>query len=69
MSSETLGNFIWLCLFALLGLSALIGALFFGAWWHLFTAAMCFVMCLVLYFDDDYRTESVKSYLSRKFSK
>lgn len=69
MSYSTLGNFIWLCLFALLGLSALIGALVWGAWWHLFTAAVCLVFCIVLYLDDDYGTESVKSYFNRKFSK
>lgn len=69
MSSDTLGNFIWLCVFALLGLSALVGAVVWGAWHQLFLAAMCLVFCLVLYFDNDYGTESVKSYLSRKFSK
>ena len=69
MSFSTLTNLIQLCVFALLGLCSLIGALFFGAWWHLFTAAICFVFCLVLYFDDEYGTESVKSYFNRKFSK
>lgn len=69
MSNSTLGNLIWLCLFALLGLSALVGAVCFGAWHQLFVAGMCFVFCLILYFDDEYGTESVKSYLHRKFSK
>lgn len=69
MSYSTLGNFIWLCLFALLGLGALVGAVFCGAWWHLFTAAGCLVFCILLYADDAYGTESVKSYFHRKFSK
>lgn len=69
MSFSTLTNLIQLCVFALLGLSSLVGALFFGAWWHLFTAAGCLVFCIVLYMDDDYGTESVKPYFNRKFSK
>lgn len=46
MSFSTLTNLIQLCVFALLGLSSLVGALFFGAWWHLFTAAGCLVFCM-----------------------
>ena len=34
MKAETLGNLIWVAIWAILGLSALIGAIFFGAYWH-----------------------------------
>lgn len=33
MKAETLGNLIWVAIWAILGLSALIGAIFFGAYW------------------------------------
>ncbi len=69
MKISTLSNLIQLCVFALLGLSALIGAIFCNAWWHYFTAAMCFVFVWLLYTDDQYGTESVKTFVHRKLGK
>jgi hypothetical protein len=65
MKAETLGNLIWVAIWAILGLSALIGAIFFGAYWHFFTAGMCFVMAIVLYNDNAYGCESVKHYFEK----
>lgn len=33
-------------IFVILGLTALVGALFAGAWWHYFTAVICGIMTL-----------------------
>lgn len=62
MKIETLLNLLGTCLFGLLGLGALVGAVFFGAWWHFVTAVGCALMAFVLYKDDDYGIESVASY-------
>lgn len=70
MRKSTLLNLVWLCFSALLGLAAIVEAVSCGVWNLLFTAALCFILCLFLYYYDDCgRTESIKSYLSRKFSK
>lgn len=49
MSFSTLTNLIQLCVFALLGLSSLVGALFFGAWWlySLLLGALCSVLSCI----------------------
>ena len=69
MNLSTLSNLIQLCIFALLGLGALSGAIFCNAWWHYFTAAMCFVFAWVLYTDNQNEVESVRAYLHRKLGK
>lgn len=68
MKSETISNFIWVLFFSVLGLSALCGAIFFSAWWHLGTGAMCLVLARALYVDDEYGTESVRDYFKRRKS-
>lgn len=65
MKIETLINLAGSVIFGLLGITALIGAIFFGAWWHFVTFVMCALMAYVLYKDDMYGTESVSSYLKR----
>ncbi|MBQ7774537.1 MAG: hypothetical protein IJ379_01320 [Lachnospiraceae bacterium] len=65
MKVETLSNLIQGGVWLLLGLSALTGAIFFGAWWHFFTAAICGVFVWLMFTDDQYGTESVKSYFQR----
>lgn len=69
MKAETLGNLIWVAIWAILGLSALIGAIFFGAWWHFVIFGMCALMAYVLYTDDEYGTESVATFFKRIKSK
>lgn len=46
MKFETLINLVGSAIFGLIGLSALIGAIFFGAWWHFVTFGMCALMAL-----------------------
>ena len=65
MKIDTLLNLIQGGLFALFGLSALIGAVFCGAWWHYFTATACGVFVRMFYTDEMYGTESVRSYFRR----
>lgn len=69
MKFETLLNLVGACLFGLLGIGALVGAIFWGAWWHFITAGACALMAFVLYRDDEYGTESVASYFKRINSK
>lgn len=69
MRFETLINLVGSAIFGLIGLSALIGAIFFGAWWHFVTFGMCALMAYVLYTDDEYGTESVSAFLKRIKSK
>ena len=52
MKFETLINLVGSAIFGLIGLSALIGAIFFGAWWHFVTFGMCALMAYVLYKND-----------------
>lgn len=68
MKFETLINLAGSVIFGLLGITALIGAIFFGAWWHFVTFVMC-VMAYVLYTDDEYGTESVSAFFKRIKSK
>lgn len=65
MKFETLINLVGSAIFGLLGIFALIGVIFFSAWWHIVTFCMCAMMSYVLYTDDMYGTESVSSYLKR----
>lgn len=65
MKQETKTNLIWLALCALGGLSSLVCALF-GAWWHLLTAALCFILAHIFYTDSQYGVESVKHYFSKE---
>jgi len=51
---------------AILGIASLLGVILAGAWWHLFTAAACFLLARMFYTDDAYGVESVKSYLQSK---
>lgn len=69
MKFETLINLVGSAIFGLIGLSALIGAIFFGAWWHFVTFGMCALMAYVLYTDDEYDTESVATFFKRIKSK
>lgn len=64
MKMETLANLVGVAVWAAVGLGALIGAIFFGAWWHFFTAFICLGFALMLLFDDDY-AESAMDYLKR----
>lgn len=69
MKSDTLANFIQ-CLIALsLGIFAFVAALFFGATWHLISAAMCFVLAWVLYTDDAYGIVSVRQWFKNRYKK
>lgn len=65
MKFETLVNLIWIAIWAILGITALIGAIFCGAYWHFFTAGACLLLAIVLYNDDQYDTESVKSFFAK----
>lgn len=69
MKISTLSNLIQLCVFALLGVCALTGAIFCNAWWHYFTAAACFIFARMLYTDDQYGIESVRTFVHRKLGK
>lgn len=69
MKFETLLNLVGSCIFGLLGISALVGAIFFGAWWHLVTFGMCALMAYTLYKDRAYGIESVEVFLKRKLKK
>ena len=64
MKFETLQNFCMCVLLALLGATALCGVIFYAAWWHIYTAAICFLLAYVLYHDNMYG-ESVCHYLAR----
>lgn len=65
MKAETLANLIWIAIWAILGISALIGAIFFGAYWHYFTAGACLLFVCVLWNDNAYGIESVKHYFEK----
>ena len=69
MKFETLINLAGSVIFGLLGITALIGVVFFGAWWGFITFGMCALMAYVLYTDDMYGTESVATFLKRIKSK
>ena len=65
MKAETLMNLIWIAIWAILGLTALIGAIFWGAYWHFFTAGVCLLFVIVLWDDDAYENESVRHYFEK----
>lgn len=51
-----LSNYFFFGVFVLLGFASLIGALFFGATWHYWTAALC-ALIAILFFDDIKKTQ------------
>ncbi len=65
MKFETLINLAGSVIFGLLGITALIGAIFFGAWWHFVTFGMCALVVYVLYTDNEYGIESVSAFFKR----
>ena len=65
MKQETLSNFCWMVLWAILGILALSGAIFCGATWHYITAAMCSVFVYMMYVDNAHGIESVKQYFTK----
>lgn len=65
MKAETLMNLVWVAIWAILGLTALFGAIFCGAYWHFFTAGACLLFVIVLWNDDAYGNESVRHYFEK----
>lgn len=65
MKSETLMNLVQGVISFAFGIIALIGAIFFYAWWHFFSAFFCLLLSYVFYTDDMYGTESVRFYFKR----
>lgn len=66
---ETLTNLIQVVVIWALGLTALIGALVCGAYWHFGTALLCYVLGLVLYKDKEYGTVSVEQWVKEQLGK
>lgn len=62
-------NLIFVVLWAILGLAALIVAIFCNASWHFFTAVVCFLLACALWNDNVHGNESVKSYFAKKARK
>ena len=65
MKTEILINLVWMAIWAILGTVALVGVIFYGAWWHLFTVSFCALFICVLYDDPAEGNESVKTYLAK----
>ena len=66
MKPETRENFVWVIVWSLMSLVALVSIVFFAAWWHLLTLCASVILARVFYTDDAYDTESVQSYFSKK---
>lgn len=48
MKTEIVSNLVWIAIWSILGITALIGAIFCGAYWHFFTAGACLLFVVVL---------------------
>ncbi len=64
MKTEIVSNLVWIAIWAVLGITALIVAVFCGACWHYFTAGVCLILVIILW-NDDANGESVKSFFTR----
>ena len=69
MANGTLTNLIICIVFASLGFMCLIGAIFYGAWWHFFTGGGSLILAWVNFTDEAYGVESVKHYLQKKIKR
>lgn len=69
MAKEFLTNLIICIISLILGIIALIGVIFCGAWWHLVTASGCFLIAWMMFIDNSYDVESVKHYIQRKIKR
>ena len=65
MKPETFENFVFVIVLSFMGLISLVSVLF-GAWWHLLTLFISFVLARIFYIDDAYGTESVKAFFQNK---
>ena len=65
MKKVTFLNLVQMLILAILGLSALVGAMFFGAIFHYLTAIMCAILSYSLFVDHNCG-ESVRDYFYRK---
>jgi hypothetical protein len=69
MKGEILANLIQCSVTLLLGIIALVGALFYGASFHFFTAIACFWLAWVFYTDNEYRIISIREYFKNRYKK
>lgn len=69
MKSDTLINLIQSAVSVMLGIIAVVGAIFCNAHYHFVTAFMCFLMGWIFYKDDAYGTESVHHYFKNRYKK
>lgn len=69
MKKETLFNLIMSVIAALFCVLSIVFVLFWGAWWHLFSALLWAALANIFYKDDEYCIESVQHYLARKWGK
>lgn len=69
MKAETLLNLIQCSVTLLLGIAALVGAIFFNASFHFVTASCCLFLAWVFYTDNEYGTESVRDYFKNRYKK
>nr|DAF67707.1 MAG TPA: hypothetical protein [Caudoviricetes sp.] len=68
MKGSTIFNLVWGSLWLMLGLCALVGAMFYGAWWHYFTAAACALFTFLSYNETENGTEeSVIAYFQKVY--
>jgi hypothetical protein len=69
MEKETLSNLIQCSVSLLIGIIALVGAVFFNAGFHYFTSLGCFILAWVFYTDNEYGIVSVRQYLRNRNKK
>ena len=69
MANGTIHNLIFCIVLFILGTTGLISAIFFSAWWNLFTCIGCYSIFWIIYTDDAYDVESIRHFLQSKKSK
>ena len=67
MTTETKINGMFAILFAVMALTCLAGAAFWGAWWHLYTFLICAGLTYIFIVARDDDGDSVWKWLRRQF--
>lgn len=65
MKLDTLMNLFLIAIWAILGITALIAAVLYAAYWLFFAVVACLVFVYVLWKDDAYGVESVEHYFEK----
>lgn len=66
MKVEVFINAMMIVVYTILGVLSLVCAVFYGAYWHYYSAAVCALLVVMLWNDDVHEQGSLKSFFRER---